>query len=226
MVLQRPLFWLLTFIELSLLLANRYLLQDEHRVLSGLHGLPILEWDAAMVPMSLYTFFIVFFGSQAYQRYYMFYQHCTGMSGAVLEWMGMIRRHYGGHLDCEWNTARLMLAAHHLLFAGLDGYVGEPEWLIIRRNNLLSEAEVMALRMYGGNKVYLVLNWALDEVERRLETYFESKDDRGTGGHGRSKKFRQLDLLYTDFERAAFNFRTHANQIHSLLAAPVPQPFP
>ena len=158
MVLHRPLFWVLTVFELSMLYLNYYQLQT-HGV-----GLPVLEWEAAMVPMSLYTFFIVFFGSQAYSRYYQFYHHCTGMNGAIMEWMAMIRRHFGGDRDYEWNAARQVLAAHHLLFAGLDGYVAEPEWDVMRRNALLSEAEIATLRAYGGFRVFLVLNWGLDEV--------------------------------------------------------------
>ena len=39
------------------------------------------------------------------------------------------------------------------------------------------------------------------------------------------KNFRQLDVIYTDFERAAFSFRSNANAVHSLLAAPVPFPY-
>ena len=41
---------------------------------------------SSQVPSSLLTFFIVFYGQQSYTRYYMFYQHCIGMNGAIMEW--------------------------------------------------------------------------------------------------------------------------------------------
>ena len=47
-------------------------------------GLPVLEWDAAAVPMSLLVFFIVFYGQQAYQRYYQYYSYLTGMTTALM----------------------------------------------------------------------------------------------------------------------------------------------
>ena len=34
--------------------------------------------------MSLLTFFIVFYGQQAYERYYQYYSHLTGMGGALM----------------------------------------------------------------------------------------------------------------------------------------------
>ena len=73
--------------------------------------------------MSLLTFFIVFYGQQSYQRYYMFYGDCTAMSGAVMEWTAMVRRHIGHDPGVMWNATRLMLAAHHIVFGELDGSV-------------------------------------------------------------------------------------------------------
>ena len=75
-----------------------------------------------------------------------------------------------------------------------------------------------------------MLNWALDEVENRLETYgvaaVESKPNmEGKEGASGAKSFRQLDVIYTDFERAAFSFRSHASAVHTMLAAPVPFPY-
>ena len=73
--------------------------------------------------MSLLTFFIVFYGQQSYTRYYEFYAACTQMSAALMEWMSMTKRHFGGDMNCSWNAARLMLASQHIVFGGLDGIV-------------------------------------------------------------------------------------------------------
>ena len=76
-------------------------------------GLPVLEWDAAAVPMSLLVFFIVFYGQQAYQRYYQYYSYLTGMTTALMEYMSMVRRHFGDTPEGAWNAARLMLASQY-----------------------------------------------------------------------------------------------------------------
>ena len=118
MVLQKPMFWSLMGVNFSLLVYHDYLLSQ------GEAGLPELAWDAAVVPMSLLTFFIVFYGQQSYSRYYAFYGNCAQMSTSLAEWMSMLKRHFGGDPACMWNAARLMLAAHHIVFGSLDGSVG------------------------------------------------------------------------------------------------------
>ena len=43
---------------------------------------------------SLLTFFLVFYSGNCYTRYYAFYSKCTGMSGAVMCWVGLLRVHF------------------------------------------------------------------------------------------------------------------------------------
>jgi hypothetical protein len=83
--------------------------------------------------MSLLTFFIVFYGQQSYARYYQFYEACTQMSTSLTEWMSMLKRHFGGDTACMWNAARLMLAAHHIVFGSLDGTVGSAPACPLRK---------------------------------------------------------------------------------------------
>ena len=63
----------------------------------------------------------------------------------------------------------------HVLFGGLDGHYDEPEWEVMRSNLLLTDKEIATLRMFHGQRLFLTMNCALDEVRRRrLQT--------GTGG--------------------------------------------
>ena len=57
MVASDPIFWFLIVTHIGLLLKQRSLLD------AGEDGLPTLEWEAALVPTSLLTFFVVFYVS-------------------------------------------------------------------------------------------------------------------------------------------------------------------
>ena len=118
--------------------------------------LPILEWKAVLVPSSLLTFFIVFYGQQSYARYYQFYGHCIGMNGNIMEWVCRVRTHFGGDKGAEWNATRFMLAALHVHYAGIDGVFGTNEWDTIRGLGLLTRAEIEIIKSYGGFKPFLV----------------------------------------------------------------------
>ena len=107
MVLSKPLFWLMIISNTCLLIWNDWLVAKHGE------GLPVLEWDAAGVPMSLLVFFIVFYGQQAYQRYYQYYSHLTGMTTALMEYMSMVRRHFGDNPVGALNAARLLLASQY-----------------------------------------------------------------------------------------------------------------
>ena len=63
--------------------------------------------------MSLLVFFIVFYGQQAYQRYYQYYSHLTGMTTGLMEYMSIVRRHFGENPVGAWNAARCILAAQY-----------------------------------------------------------------------------------------------------------------
>ena len=77
MVLLKPFFWALMLFVLVLIFVHRHLIQERG------FGLPTLEWAAVLMPSSLLTFFIVFYGQQSYTRYYQLYSHCIGMVRAA-----------------------------------------------------------------------------------------------------------------------------------------------
>ena len=210
MVLTKPLFWVMTLVNTALLIWNDTLMYTRGE------GLPVLEWEAAVVPMSLLTYFIVFYGSQSYNRYYLFYEHLTSMSGALMRYMSIVRRHFGGDRVAMWDAARLMLAAHHILFAGLDGSFEESEFDIIRKNNLLTEDEINTIAGFKGSRTLLPINWALDEVDQQLRAVRPDDDSRAAANR---------NVVYQDFESAVFAFLQHSSAITSLLAAPVPYPY-
>ena len=56
--------------------------------------MPLLPWKLTAIPTSLLTFFLVFYSGNCYTRYYAFYSKCTGMSGAVMCWVGLLRVHF------------------------------------------------------------------------------------------------------------------------------------
>ena len=49
---------------------------------AGKEGLPELDWQAALVPTSLLTFFVVFYVSNCYARFYELFGCCVGISGS------------------------------------------------------------------------------------------------------------------------------------------------
>jgi hypothetical protein len=86
----------------------------------------------------------------------------------------------------------------------------------MRQNMLLTEEEIARCKAFKGFKSFLPINWALDEVDARLH-FLQTQED--------GAMWRHRDVVYTDFERCAFSFRTGAGFIVSQLAAPVPFPY-
>ena len=162
-VLRKPLFWVLFVAMLVLVYVDEQLHETGHE-------LPILEWRAVLVPSSLLTFFIVFYGQQSYARYYQFYGHCIWINGDIMEWVARVRTHFGGDKAAEWNATRYMLAALHVHYAGIDGVFGTHEWETIRGLGLLTREEIEIIKGYGGFKPFLVARAGTRTVSAAVET--------------------------------------------------------
>lgn len=106
-----------------------YTLVLSHVVLIAMHEgqlpLPRLSFSAVGTVTGLLTFFIVFYGSQSYSRLNMFFGHCVGIGGAVMEWTALVRNHFPEQaVDAKWNAVRLVLAAVHVHYYTLNASDG------------------------------------------------------------------------------------------------------
>ena len=184
---------------------------------SGCEFLPSLDWRAAAAMTSLLTFFIVFYGSQSYTRFRMFYSHTVGLHGTIMNWVCLVRNHLPRDADnLHWNATRLILASLHVMYFTLaestDGAnLSEAELKAIYDRELLTKEEVDRIVKYTGYKPFLPLIWAQREVAAAIEgsTQLPSNDDQ---------------LMY-HFRELAFQFRGHCGQITNELAEPVPFPY-
>ena len=59
----------------------------------------------------------MFYASQCYTRFQMFYSHCIGIAGSTMNWMALIQTSdFPADANVRWNAARFILAAQHLMF--------------------------------------------------------------------------------------------------------------
>ena len=91
LVFNKPLFWLQLLLHGGLAAWHEVALaqMDEGEVMEG--GLyddaDALQWATLSIPSSLVVFFIVFYSSQCYARFFELYGHCVGISGALMCWV-------------------------------------------------------------------------------------------------------------------------------------------
>jgi len=114
MVATDPLFWFLLVTHVGLLMKQRALLHE------GEPGLPTLEWKAALVPTSLLTFFVVFYVSNCYERFFQLFGCCVGITGCVHEWAYLVRTHFSDK-ELRWNLMRVMIGAVQVHYAFVGG---------------------------------------------------------------------------------------------------------
>ena len=178
-----------------------------------------LDWKATGAVTSLLTFFIVFYGTNCYSRYQMFYSHCVGLGGIIQEWSALVTLHFPKDNVGRWNGTRYMLASMHVLFYSLNQSHGgvsisEEEWATIKERCLLNEPEIEAITAYPGLKALLPIIWALGEVEEVMGP----KEDPS------AHALRSIDLLQA-FRTLGFSFRGHCGQITNWIKNPVPFPY-
>ena len=154
-VLCRPVMWLLLAAHMGFLYLHIY----RHDVV-----MPPLPWKLTAVPTSLLTFFLVFYSGNCYTRYYAFYAKCTGMSGAVMCWVGLLRVHFPqASAEKLWNLTRHVVASVYILYFQLAGgasdggkQVTESEWKVLLQTGLMSAEEKKKLAEYRGFKPFLL----------------------------------------------------------------------
>ncbi|KAL1506980.1 hypothetical protein AB1Y20_007844 [Prymnesium parvum] len=184
---------------------------------SGTRQLPKLSWSAGALATSLLVFFIVFYGSQSYSRFYALYGHCIGLGGATMEWTALVKLHLIQEPAARWNAVRFILAAMHIMYFGLREVgavagIDDEEWATIRNRQLLTDGEISTLKNYKGYLPFLPVQWAMLEAEKQLlmEDPTDSKSET---------------LLHQQLQEKAFAFRGHCGQITNLLKQPVPFPY-
>ena len=84
-----------------------------------------------------------------HRSYYTFYSKCTGVAGAVMCWVGLLRVFFNSaSSETLWNLSRHLLASVYVLYFTLGGdasdggkLITEREWATIMRHRLLSEQD-------------------------------------------------------------------------------------
>ena len=93
----------------------------------------------------LIVFFLVFYGSQCYTRYFTLYSACMDMSGAVQSWVGLCRVYFPtASAEVLWNLCRHVVASVYFLYfelggGGVDRVITEAEWSVLFRSSLVNE---------------------------------------------------------------------------------------
>ena len=149
--------------------------------------MPPLPWKLTGVPTSLLTFFLVFYSGNCYTRYYAFYTKCTGMSGAVMCWVGLLRVHFPKATPEKlWNLSRHIVASVYILYFQLAGgasdggkQVTESEWQVLLQTGLISSEEKKKLAEYRGFKPFLLQVWAL----RALSDHIVEDKEKGASAN-------------------------------------------
>ena len=135
-VLCRPVIWLLLLAHCTFL----YLHVKRQDI-----EMPLLDWKIVAVPTGLLTFFLVFYSGNCFNRYYQLYGKCTGMAGAVMIWVGLLRLFFPrASTQTLWNLCRHAVASVYVFYfqlggGGSDGgrVITESEWAVRRRRATL-----------------------------------------------------------------------------------------
>ena len=90
-VLGRPAIWLLLIAHIAFLYMHMYREDIE---------MPKLPWKLIGVPTSLLTFFLVFYSSNCFKRYYDMFGRCMNMAGCVQAYVGLLRVHFPDSYSC------------------------------------------------------------------------------------------------------------------------------
>ena len=219
LTLTKPSFFILPAFHLALALLYEHGACSDDDGDSGLTwcvsagDLPYLEakYNLVSVPTTMMIFFLVFYSSQCYARYFQLYSHCVGIGGASMCWVGLVRLHLTDNTNAQWNCVRYNLAAAHLLYYSLSGgRLSDEEWRVIRRRDLLTEEECAQVGSFDGFKPFLLIYWAMREVKSQLRAHVRGSDPVAAA------------FEWDEFQRIAFELRGHCSQIANLIKQPVP----
>ena len=169
MVLCKPIIWLMLFAHVGFFYVHMYRPDID---------VPELPWKLIGVPITLLTFFLVFYSGNCFSRYYALYSRCTGMSGTIMAYSGLLKVYFPKATPDElYNLCRHATASVYLLYFQLSGggsdggkLVTESEWSVLRETNLLAEDEIVRLKAFKGFRPFLLQIWALRALQDRLES--------------------------------------------------------
>jgi len=180
-------------------------------------------WTAALMPSSLVTFLLVFYGGNCYQRYFQLHSLCVGMGGAAMEWIAQVIQ-WHDHSDplAQWNKTRHVLAAMHIQYSLLRStdfppIVEEADWVEMVDRHLLDRHEVATLKAYKGYKPFLPITWSLSAVRKAIA------HGSGAGKSGRLGELSPAALMaFHSFEQTAFKMRGSMGALANMKAQPIP----
>jgi len=226
MVATDPLFWFLLVTHVGLLMKQRALLHE------GEPGLPTLEWKAALVPTSLLTFFVVFYVSNCYERFFQLFGCCVRIGGCMTEWAYLLRTHFGdADKGSQWNMMRLLLGAMHIHYAFVADdddtpntkTISSEEWEEIKQKHYLSSDEVdLLIPVSHGSRFLMPVIWALNEVKAGLLLKLQEHQQRSDLTHSDLLADPGMMVVYSSFEAIALTFRRNCSETLEVLNMPVP----
>ncbi|KAL1518691.1 hypothetical protein AB1Y20_002978 [Prymnesium parvum] len=204
-VLGRPTLWFLVLFHGGLVYLRLY--RDDI-------PLPPLPGRLLALPSLLLVLFLASYCAHCFARYYSFYSSCTGMSGCVMAWVGLLRVHFPAASAVQlWNLSRLLVASVYLLYfhlaeraAASAKLVTEQEWMLLAHTQLLSDEEVARLKAYRGFQPFLCQIWALRAIMERLEA-----DPR-----------KDPAAVIEPFQSQVLTLRGHCDDIVTARAQPIP----
>jgi len=207
-VLCKPILWLLLGAHVGFFYMHMY-----H---AEIH-VPKMDWKLIGVPTSLLTFFLVFYSGNCFSRYYALYGRCTGMSGCVMAFSGLLRVHFPmADPDTLYNLCRHAVASVYLLYFQLSGggsdggkMVTDSEWAVLLQTNLLHDDEVKRLKAYKGFRPFLLQIWCL----RCLQDHLIKDPDKSPSAN--LKPFQDLMLQLCG----------HCSEVVNSMSQPIPFPY-
>lgn len=129
LVLRKPTFYFLVVVQVCFLVYDAHLYDEcrkngtRRRRAVKLDGcrLEPLDWGAVGLPASLLIFFVVFYGTNCYNRFYKMWSLCTDLVKLTLEWTARVHIMMPGkqNLEIKWRATRLVVAAIAVLFHNL-----------------------------------------------------------------------------------------------------------
>jgi len=200
LVLRLPFFWLVVLTHVTLVMIKQY---TDTQLIAD------VESSIIAIPASLLIFFVVFYAGQCYNRFFDMYAHTVAIGGTTMLWIGMIKLHLPDDYSAQWNATRFILASTHVLYYGLDGGMSDKDWETVHARRLLSNEEIRMVSRYNGYLPFLLIYWALREVQHELK-------------QGDAETDRWRAHAYQQFEQLGFTLRGTSSQITNLLKQPVP----
>ena len=113
LVFKKPYYWLMVGLHVTMVVL-------EERVFPETDLFESVNGGVIAIPTSLLVFFIVFYASQCYNRFFTMFMHTVGIGGTSMVWVGLVKLHVTTDRNVQWNSTRYIMAATHVLYYDLD----------------------------------------------------------------------------------------------------------